>query len=190
MARIGNGWIYTASPSDILNEDANVVSKDSSDKNEVEQCCTSQKCVSNTPKEKQWADQSLLLNENIQIYLAKSNVLQRASFLNIIQQRKKQEKKQIDQRLSIFDIHYGMQMKFRQDSHINGSSINTYSSIGRYYRCLSEERYAKDHLPCVRHRRHNQEYEERRSSQLSQSYQEAHVNFNNTKFPRIKLTKQ
>ena len=35
MARIGDGWIYTASPDDILNEDTNGVPKDSPDSNEV-----------------------------------------------------------------------------------------------------------------------------------------------------------
>jgi len=138
--------------------------------------------------DKQWTDQSLLSMGNINTYLAESDAFQRTSFANIIEKWKERDRNQTNRLVSLFDTHYGMQIRFRRDKSLNPSSDRSYAAIAKYYRSLSNERTSKHDRPCERYKRLTQEYAERHLPKLStvETPSQPYVLSKLTKLPSIK----
>lgn len=114
-----------------------------------------------SPTGKQWSDQSLILTENINNYLAESNAFQRASYADIRAKWKAYDKNKTNELISSFDSHYNMKIRFRLDGKLQRSSEMKYGSCAQYYRFIGNENNSKVDKPCGRYKRRTQDYSER-----------------------------
>ncbi len=144
-----------------------------------------------SPTGKDWTDESLLSNLNIDNYLAESNAFQRTSFTSIIERWKEHERNKANQLISSFDSRYNMKARFRNDDQLNRTSELKHASLAKYYRFIGNENNPKNSKPCGIHKRHVQEYNERhlreslRLPTLTKTRSQPYFLPNRTKLPSI-----